>query len=96
LRKYTNIFQKLGKQTKEYLFSNFTYIFAIRKNEECILLETLQNSTLTYICMYVHTFSPHAILEALFEAAVLALVAVVLVNRTVLSAAALVRQVPSH
>ena len=42
------------------------------------------------------TFSPHAHLETLFEAAVLALVAVVLVNGAVAGASALIRQVPAH
>ncbi len=42
------------------------------------------------------TFSPHAIFEALLEAAVLALIAMVLVHRTVFTTPALVRQVPAH
>ena len=42
------------------------------------------------------TFSPHAGLETLLEAAVLALVAMMLVDRTVAVAAARVRQVASH
>ena len=42
------------------------------------------------------TFSPHPHLETLFEAAVLALIAVVLVDRAVAGAPALVRQVPPH
>ena len=42
------------------------------------------------------TLFPHAHLEALSQAAVLALVAVVLVDRAAPGAAALVRQVPPH
>jgi hypothetical protein len=45
---------------------------------------------------FTRTFSPHAIFEALLEPAVLALVPVVLVYRTVFTAPALVRQVPAH
>jgi hypothetical protein len=40
--------------------------------------------------MLCYTFTPHAIFEALFEPAVLALVPVVLVNGTVFAASALV------
>ena len=42
------------------------------------------------------TFSPHAHLETLFEAAMLALIAVVLVDRAVAGASALVCQVSPH
>ncbi len=42
------------------------------------------------------TFSPHAILEALFEPTVLTLVPVVLVNGTVFTTPALVGQIPPH
>ena len=42
------------------------------------------------------TFSPHSHLETFFEAAVLALIAVVLVDRAVAGAPTLVRQVPPH
>jgi hypothetical protein len=44
----------------------------------------------------LHSLSLHAHLEALVEAAVLALVAVVLVDRTALARAALVRQASAH
>ena len=47
-------------------------------------------------CCTTLTLFPHAHLEALSEAAVLALVAVVLVDRAAPGAAALVRQVPPH
>ena len=47
-------------------------------------------------CPPFFTFSPHAHLETLFEAAVLALIAVVLVDRAVAGAPALVCQVPPH
>ena len=45
---------------------------------------------------WLYGLFPHARLEALFEAAVLALVPVVLVNGTALAASALVGQVPPH
>jgi hypothetical protein len=44
-------------------------------------------------CNPFDTFTPHAIFEALFEAAMLALVPVVLVNGTVFASTALVGQV---
>ena len=44
----------------------------------------------------VYTFSPHSHLETFLEAAVLALVAVVLVDGAVAGAPALVRQIPPH
>jgi hypothetical protein len=61
-----------------------------------ILAEWLTDFKPSSTGYFTRTFSPHAIFEALLEAAVLALIAMVLIHRAVFTPPALVGQVPAH